>query len=54
MTTVNTVARNIKNHERTIKNEKENHTNYDSYGACSNDGINCNPICKCRNKQQRS
>jgi hypothetical protein len=34
--------------------EGENHTNYDSYGTCRYDGIYCNPICKCRNKQQRS
>lgn len=34
--------------------KKENHTNYDSYGTCRYDGIYCNPICKCRNKQQRS
>lgn len=47
-------SKKYKNHERTIKNEKENHTNYDSYGACSNDGINCNPICKCCNQRKCS
>ena len=41
-------SKKYKKSRRTIKNEKENHTNYDSYGTCRYDGIYCNSVCKCR------